>query len=236
MQEAQPRGLSRRRVEQLLLKAKSRCSAVSRIDAFSHHFLGHRYKANPLIGSSDTPEVFTASLDGFDCVTYVETILALARASNADDFTQWLQRIRYENGRIEWRRRNHYMSVWIRNNTKAGVVRLVSMPAQVTVTRSRVLNLLPGLAPKRVRVKCLRKSDVHRIEPSLETGDLMFFASTRKNLDIFHCGIIVRDGQTLSLRHASRSRGLVVEQDLDEFLKANRMAGVIVVRPILWTG
>ena len=154
----------------------------------------------------------------------------------AKDFTQWLQRIRYENGRIEWRRRNHYMSGWIRNNTKAGVVRPVSMPAKDTVIRSRVLNLLPGLAAKRVQVKCLPKSNVHRIEPSLETGDLMFFASTRKNLDIFHCGIIVRDGQTLSLRHASRSRGLVVEQDLDEFLKANRMAGVIVVRPILWTG
>src|SRR5947209_7298185 len=121
MRQAQLRGLSRRRVEQLLLKAKR--SAVSRIDAFSQHFIGHRYKTNPLIGSSDTPEVFTASLDGFDCVTYIETILALSRASNAVDFTQWLQRIRYENGRIEWRRRNHYMSGWIRNNTKHSIVR-----------------------------------------------------------------------------------------------------------------
>jgi hypothetical protein len=33
------------------------------------------------------------------------------------------------------------------------------------------------------------------------------------------------------MRHASRSQGLVVEQELREFLKANRMAGVIVVRP-----
>ena len=157
MQDVQPRSLSRRRVEQLLLKTKSRRFPASRIDALSHHFLGRPYKGNPLIGSSDTPEVFTASLDGFDCVTYVETILALARASNADDFTQWLQRIRYENGRIEWRRRNHYMSGWIRNNTKAGVVRLVSMPSKATVVRSRLLNLLPGLRPKRVRIKCLPK-------------------------------------------------------------------------------
>jgi len=231
MQEAQPRGLSRRRVEQLLLKAKSRRSAVSRIDAFSHHFLGHRYKANPLIGSSDTPEVFTASLDGFDCVTYIETILALSRASNAVDFTQWLQRIRYQDGRVEWTRRNHYMTGWIRNNTKAGVVRLVAMPSEATVVRSRLLNLLPGLAPKLVRIRCLPKSDIRRIAPSLETGDLIFFGSTRKNLDIFHCGIIVRNSQALLMRHASRRRGMVVEQNLDEFLKANRMAGVIVVRP-----
>ena len=59
----------------------------------------------------------------------------------------------------------------------------------------------------------------------------MFFVSTRKNLDVFHTGIIVREGKQLFLRHASRSRDSVVEQDLKEFLKANRMAGVIIVRP-----
>jgi len=69
------------------------------------------------------------------------------------------------------------------------------------------------------------------LERHLQTGDLIFFVSTRKNLDVFHTGIIIRDGKRLLMRHASRSRGLVVEQDLNEFLKANRMAGVIVVRP-----
>jgi hypothetical protein len=33
------------------------------------------------------------------------------------------------------------------------------------------------------------------------------------------------------LRHASRSRGLVVEQELSKFLKTNRMTGVIAARP-----
>jgi hypothetical protein len=64
----------------------------------------------------------------------------------------------------------------------------------------------------------------------LQTGDLIFFASTRKHLDVFHAGIIVR-GKKVSLRHASRSKGSVVEQELSEFLKANRMTGVIVMRP-----
>ena len=62
----------------------------------------------------------------------------------------------------------------------------------------------------------------------LQTGDLIFFVSTRKNLDTFHAGIIVRDGKKVSMRHASRSQASVVEQELSEFLKANRMAGVIV--------
>jgi Protein of unknown function (DUF1460) len=60
---------------------------------------------------------------------------------------------------------------------------------------------------------------------------LIFFASTRKHLDVFHAGIIVRDRDKVLMRHASRSQGGVVEQELNGFLKANRMTGVIVVRP-----
>lgn len=236
MKHPQPRGLSRRRVEQLLSETKCLRSAGSRIEVLSRHFLGHSYKANPLIGSADTAEVFTASLGGFDCVTYIETIVALARASNVNDFTEWLRQIRYEQGRIQWERRNHYMSVWIRNNVRKGIIRPVSMPAVPTVSRERALNVVPGLAPQRTRVKCVPKPAVPRLEPRLQSGDLIFFVSTRKNLDVFHAGIIVRNGNRVFMRHASRSQGFVVEQELREFLKANRMAGVIVMRPQGVTG
>src|SRR5271167_1170499 len=128
MRHAQPRGLSRRRVEQLLSKTKYDRSTGGRIDVLSRHLLGHPYQPNPLIGSVDTAEVFTASLDGFDCVTYIETIVALARASNVGDFTEWLRKIRYEGGRIQWQQRNHYMTLWIRNNLREGIIRPVSMP------------------------------------------------------------------------------------------------------------
>ncbi len=213
------------------METKHDRSAGDRIDVLSRHFLGHSYKPNPLIGSADTAEVFTASLDGFDCVTYIETILALARASNVDDFIEWLRKIRYEEGRIQWQRRNHYMTIWLRNNIREGIIRPVSTPAVPIVSRERVLNGIPGLASQRTRVKCVPKPAVPRLATHLQSGDLMFFASTRKNLDVFHGGIIVRDGKRVLMRHASRSQGLVVEQELSEFLKANRMAGVIVVRP-----
>ncbi len=231
MKHAQPRGLSRQRVKQLLSETKNDRCAGSRIDVLSRHFVGHSYQPNPLIGSADTAEVFTASLDGFDCVTYIETIVALARASNVDDFTEWLRKIRYERGRIQWKRRNHYMTRWIRNNVREGIIRPVSMPTVPILSRERVLNVVPGLAAQRTRVKCVPKPAVPRLERYLQTGDLIFFASTRKNLDVFHAGIIVRDGKRVFMRHASRSQGMVVEQELSEFLKANRMAGVIVVRP-----
>jgi len=231
MKHAQPIGLNRRRVQQLLSKTKKNPSASSRIDILSGHLLGHPYKPNPLIGSADTAEVFTASLDGFDCVTYLETVVALARASSVDDFTEWLRKIRYEQGRIQWERRNHYMTLWIRSNVRNGIIRPVSIPAVPTVSRARVLNVVPGLAAQQTRVECVPKAAVPRLESHLQSGDLIFFASTRRNLDVFHAGIVVRDRERVLLRHASRSQGHVVEQELSEFLKANRMAGVILMRP-----
>ena len=230
MKHAQPRGLSRRRIEQLLSKTKANRSAGSRIDILSRKFLGKTYKPYPLMGSVDTPEVFTASLNGFDCVTYIETILALSRSSTVADFVEWLRKIRYEHGRIQWDRRNHYMTTWIRNNERGGIIRPVRNGVRA-VTKERLLDVVPGLVAKRTLLQCVPKSSLPALKAHLQTGDLIFFASTRKNLDVFHCGIIVRDGRRILMRHASRSRGGVVDQNLDEFLKANRMAGVIVVRP-----
>jgi cell wall-associated NlpC family hydrolase len=231
VKHAQPRGLNRRRVEQLLSKAKGDRSAASRIEFLSRQFLGQSYEPNPLTGSASTAEMFSASFEGFDCVTYIETVLALALASNVDDFTEWLRKIRYEGGRVEWERRNHYMTFWIRNNVREGIIRPVSMPAVPSITIERVLNVVPGLPPQRTRMKCVPKRAMRRLERYLQTGDLIFFASTRKNLDVFHAGIIVRD-EKVSMRHASRSKGAVVEQELSDFLKANRMTGVIVMRPL----
>jgi hypothetical protein len=231
MRQTQRPGFSRRPVQQLLSATKCNHSVGSRIDFLSGYFLGRSYRPNPLIGSAETAEVFTAPLDGFDCVTYIETIVALARASNVDDFTECLRKIRYERGRIQWDRRNHYMTAWIRNNVRNGIIRPLPMPAVPTVSRDRILNVVPGLPARRTRVKCVPKPAMPRLEPHLQSGDVILFVSTRTNLDVFHAGIIVRNGKKVFMRHASRSQGFVVEQELSEFLKANRMAGVIAMRP-----
>lgn len=222
--------LAARRIRQILSKTRSLRSPGARVEALSGLLLGRPYTERPLVGSPDTREVFTASLHGFDCVTYVETVLALSRASRVGEFVRWLRAIRYDGGRIEWERRNHYMTGWIRNNARIGAVRSISGGVR-SVRKDRVLDAVPGLPPRRARFSCVPKRLVRRLSARLQTGDLIFFASTRKNLDVFHCGILVRAGERWRLRHATRSRRSVVEQDLDDFLRNNRMAGVIVVRP-----
>lgn len=196
----------------------------------SELLLGRPWEANGLVGSADVREVFTVSLERFDCVTYVETVLALSRAARVDDFVECLRRIRYEGGTVEWARRNHYMTGWIRSNVASGVVRPILREFSTT-RKKRLLRMVPGLPPKRVSFACVPKSRMKSLRSRLKTGDLVFFASTRARLDVFHCGLLVDGGDRLLMRHAAKSRKGVVEQDLSEFLENNRMAGVIVVRP-----
>jgi len=217
-------------VEKLLASARPVTGASSRIDIVSAQFIGLPYRPFPLIGSAESPEVLTVSTNGFDCVTYIETVLALSRSESLPEFIDTLRRIRYDSGRIDWRRRNHYMTEWIRNNIRYGCVRRIS-GLRNGVEKDRVLDVVPGLAVRRSRFNCVPKRELLRVSSKLRTGDLVFFASTRKNLDVFHCGVLVNNGMGLLMRHASRGRGAVVEQNLPEFLKQNRMAGVIVVRP-----
>jgi hypothetical protein len=230
MKHVHPRNLSRRRVQQILAEIKAIPNAGERIKHLSRSFLDFPYTINPLMGSAHAPEVFTASLDGFDCVTFMETMLALSLSETPDEFADYLRKIRYQSGIVHWRRRNHYLTFWIRNNIRAGLVRSILPPVR-RVSKDRMLNMVPDLAPVRSRFSCIPKGLLPRIAERLRTGDLIFFASTRPHLDVFHCGILVRDGGRLLLRHASRSRKGVVEQELSEFLKNNRMAGVIFVRP-----
>jgi len=220
-----------RRVQEMLERAAAIPDAGGRVEWISSQFLGFPYIHNPLVGAADVREVFTASLDGFDCVTYMETALALARSRSERDFPGCLKDIRYRAGKVDWRSRNHYMTDWIENNVRNGAVRRVAFQGSQR-TKERLLDAVPGLVPRRRRFSCLPKQALRgAASAQIRSGDLIFFASTRPHLDVFHCGILIRDGGRLLLRHASRSQGRVVEQDLGGFLSQNRMAGVIVVRP-----
>jgi hypothetical protein len=219
------------RFRHLRRRVKPDQSLPARMEAISRALVARPYVDFPLVGSPDQPEVFTASLRGFDCVTFVETVLASSLASTPEQFADLLRRIRYAGGRIDWRRRNHYTSDWIRKNTRAGFVRPVSVGGPA-LTRTRILNVLPGYPALRMRLRFVPKRRFWAGRDAVRTGDLLMFVSTRPHLDIFHLGIAVRDGERLLLRNAARSRRHVVDQPLADFLAENRMAGVVVVRPV----
>ena len=219
------------KAERLLDLASKEPTLAGRIDAVSARLLGARYETNPLGGGPEAAEELTISLEGFDCVTYVETVLALAQTGGVEEFVDAVRRLRYERGIIDWFHRNHYMIDWAENNERRGVIKDITAGPEA-VRKTRVLTVVKGLPEKHATFDCIPKRRIKRIANGIETGDVILFVSAKKSLDVFHMGLLVRRGEELLLRHATRSKGEVVEQKLSEFLKNNRMSGIILLRPL----
>ena len=97
--------------------------------------IGLTFSKRPYLeGTLDAPptEELVVRLDGFDCVTYVETLLAMARGLKEQDpsyagFARRLAEIRYRAGQpMGYCSRLHYFSDWIRDNDRARFVKDVT--------------------------------------------------------------------------------------------------------------
>jgi hypothetical protein len=216
-------------VAELLAHAGRRRRLWSRLGRISQDLVGRPYLAFPLGGGPTEAERLVSRLDAFDCVTYVETVLALAFSRRPEDFETQLARLRYEHGRIDWFARNHYMSLWMERNAAAGRVAVLDGAGFETESRPRTLSSLAGFPPIAYRLRHLPPTAAARF--SWADGDVLLFVSHRRELDFFHTGVLVRDHGPL-LRHASRSRAMVVEEPLADFVARSDPAGVCAVRPI----
>jgi Protein of unknown function (DUF1460) len=201
----------------------------TRLERISAHLLESPYVSNPLGGGPHERESLVIRSDGFDCVTYVETVLALKDSRTADEFSDALRQMRYAGGKVAWYSRNHYMLDWIKNNQRRGIVKNITMGSRTT-TRTRRLSLIKELRAKTLTFRVFPKqAGIRRLVAS---GDIALFASTRRDLDVFHMGFIIKRGDEVWLRHASRAAGRVIDQPLADFLQAHRMSGIILLRPL----
>jgi hypothetical protein len=200
-----------------------------RLGRVSQALVGRPYLAFPLGGGPDQVERLTLGIDAFDCVTFVETVVALGRCRNPEDFEGELARLRYDGGLIDWSSRNHYMTLWVERNALAGSVRPVDGRGFRDEAEPRMLASLAGFSPVTRRLRYLPCE----LAPGFAwaTGDVLLFVSHRKDLDFFHTGVAVA-GEVPHVRHASRSRGMVVEESLADFIAHADPEGVAAARPV----
>ena len=95
----------------------------TRLKIYSAAFLGMPYILGAL-GEGPTG-VFDKSplyrTDGFDCTTYVSTVLALTLSKNLSEFQNNIVKINYHNAQVSYIQRNHFMEVdWNINNQHLG--------------------------------------------------------------------------------------------------------------------
>src|SRR5262245_24417283 len=188
----------------VLQNVSGQIGVANRIERISETFLGAPYADNPLDGGVNLPEPFRVSMRAFDCVTYIETVLALAFSDTPEQFIDTLRLIRYDQGQVDWFHRNHYMVDWARNNEREKFVRDLSKGEQ-TLEKTCTLGLIPGLPAKTATFSYFPTSNQAYLRAVAESGDVLLLVSTKETLDVFHAGLIIKRDGKVFLRHASRT-------------------------------
>lgn len=219
-----------RRVAALIAQAQGLSPVSRRITVISQGLLGTLYGANTLIGGPRQPEQFVLRDDRFDCVTFCETVLAAADAHDLQSFEAALRAIRYRNGAIEWRERNHDWAAWCERNVANGFCRPLTLGTPVVVKKT--LDWPRQLGRRSYTITATTPAALLAQKASLQDGDIIGFVSRRPILDFFHTGFVMAGGKgEVMLRSASESHGRVIDERMQDFLRVNGVRYVTLLRP-----
>jgi hypothetical protein len=224
------------RIATLIGEAQARAFIGERIDVISRALVGSPYVSYPLIGGPKNQEEFVLRDDAFDCVTFCETVLAAARSFALADFAPQLRKIRYRDGVVDWRERNHYFADWSLQNIANGVCRALVLPDATVLDKT--VSYMRGLPVERVTLTSIPASSVLAHAERLASGDIVGFLSRRPGIDYFHTGFVVvgKDGVPV-LRHAAHSKGRVLDQPFAQFVAESGVRAVSLLRPQeVWSG
>jgi len=209
-----------------------------RINYFSNKLKGKPYFLGPMgEGLSVYPShKERVNFNEMDCMTYMELALALAYSKNYDDFFDILQSIRYENGIVDYKMRNHFLIAdWTKNN-KFDIIAApphdCPLPVQDCNIFSKEIDKKkffkdPGIANPKIDISFLPKEEAIIYADTVKFAKDTIFGvailSDLPGLDAAHTGFAVNGKKGLMLRHASQLRGKVIEQPLSEFLKTTKI-------------
>lgn len=218
------------RISRLIIEAQAKGSISEKIDFISGALRGTRYLGYTLIGDPQRPEQFVVRDDGFDCVTFCETVLAAARAGNRDRFESVLKTIRYHDGVVSWRERNHYFFQWGQHNVENQVCKPIDMAGSIEIEKNVYWHR--ALGRRRFAIRVIPSAVFLGNKTLLANGDIVGFITRRSNLDYFHVGFVAMgSGGNLMLRHASQSKRRVLDEPMDRFVAVNRVRYVTLLRP-----
>lgn len=227
--------------------------------AIGKTFLGIPYVAKTLeVGETES---LVINLQGLDCTTYVENVLAFGNMlrkgeKDLDAFARTLEKIRYKDGKLNgYPSRLHYFSEWIANNQQKGLVKdITSDLGGKALTKdinfmSTHRELYPFLSDEDnyLQIKAserylndqplyvLAKDKIEAKEHLLHSGDIIALATSINGLDVTHTGFAIRmDDGRIHLLHASSSNEEVEisELPLADYLRNIRHnTGIMVARP-----
>lgn len=184
-------------------------------------------------------------LDAFDCLTFVETAVALGSSASLEEARQALDDVRYDGPPTLATRNHEVLSQWIPANLRKGWIAPVPAgpPAATAVEYdaarwarlARLGQRLHGVPPERLplgrfEVAVVSPEAFVALGPSLPEGTIAFVVREDRPdrlTRVSHAGLVVSGprGERL-VRHASSTVGVlrVIEEPLDRFVARQRTA------------
>jgi hypothetical protein len=236
---------------------------------FGKTFLGYAYPksrvdttrraANSVQLQPNEAEVLVVNLKIFDCVTFVENMIALtetrrALLPNFDAFKKNLTNVRYRNGIIDYAARLHYFSDWLFENEKRGILKNITkdiggkiFPKTVFYmslkrdtlygnmadpTTFTAMKIVENDITKREKFY-IPKEDIPDIESKIKDGDIIAVTNRLEGMDMAHTGFAIWKKGRVYMLHASSQFRKVTMTDVplaDYLMKNKSQTGIMVGR------
>lgn len=210
-------------------------------------------------GDPSGVEPLYLSLTRFDCVSLVESCLAVTRVADDPSDPTWerfgreMERMRYRGGeRRDYTSRLHYFSEWISDGARRGLLRdrgadlggvedarplrfmtehRASYPALANETVFRDVAAMERSLDDQPR-QVIPTNRIPEVSEHIDTGDVLAFATAIPGLDVTHSAFAYRDASgVLRVLHAPLSGGAVevTTTTLPEYVAAIRRSTGILV-------
>ncbi|MEJ2543104.1 MAG: DUF1460 domain-containing protein [Calditrichaceae bacterium] len=197
------------------------------------------YEPWPLVNFNET-----------NCMAFCEHVLALSISDNWDNFFNNLQQIRYKDGLIGMKTRNHYtMADWLPQNSwlledvtaKVGG----SYTKKVTRTISHrqffadkgISDTTYTLPDRTLTIEYIPLNDFEKIINQTKVGDILSLLFAKlDNIFSAHMVMVVNDGNGKLIRESSNSKMITFDTPIQEWIeqkinfKSQRYLGLTVMR------
>ncbi|NET36696.1 MAG: DUF1460 domain-containing protein [Cyanothece sp. SIO1E1] len=227
------------------------------IQAIAEQFLGAAYRAGLLDQAAQ--ETLVVNLQEFDCVLFVETVVAIAQGIAAQDyaystFVEHLRRLRYRQAQLDgYCSRLHYFSDWMGDNQQRGTLQDVALRLG-GITTHKTLNFMsthrsryPQLYNHEANYQCIvameanlggtpinyiPQRQIRKVYPQLQPGDIIGITTQIPGLDVTHTGLVYRTSNGgVGLIHASPAGQVTIARDLQHYVgNIHHGIGILVAR------
>ena len=252
-------------IQNEILKSHSQWKQLSsgqKVHAVARYFVnkGDRIYVPGLLGGGPKENPLFTDFKRFDCVLYVETVLALASTLGSSgtwsQFKQALQHLRYRGGELGYLTRLHYSSEWLLRASERGILknlggpnvdaRPVTLVSQILAQQKRSDAMAMAQIEKNQVPQQRRYFTCGSLQQALVTnaglvqeGDVVLFtAKVPAGLDVNHLGILSKmaDGKTWGFFNAHGPHGVskvILEADsLASYCPKYNNSGVMLARPV----